>query len=120
MKKNEEKTELGIVRVHNGVISRLAYLAAKEIKGVARMGSIGIRGKFAEFLKCEECPHGVAVETRGNEIKVTVSFIVEYGANVQDVAFRVQENVKNAVEKLTGIVLTDVNVNVQGIEMPAS
>ncbi len=118
MKKNEDKTELGMVRIHNGVISRISDLATKEVKGVARMGSIGMAGRIAEFLRCEECSHGVKVEAKGNEIKVTVSFIVEYGASIQDTAFRVQENIKNSVEKLAGIVLTDVNVNVQGIEMP--
>ncbi|MFH0764242.1 MAG: Asp23/Gls24 family envelope stress response protein [Candidatus Omnitrophota bacterium] len=50
-----------------------------------------------------------------SEVKLTVSIIVEYGIDIPRVADEVQENVKRAVEKMTGLVLAEVDVVVEGV-----
>ena len=54
-----------------------------------------------------------------SEVKLTVSIIVEYGIDIPRAADEVQENVKRAVEKMTGLVLAEVDVVVEGVRAQA-
>ena len=54
-----------------------------------------------------------------DEAVINISIIVDFGARIPDVAWEVQDNVKNAVEKLTGLKVLKVNVHVQGILFPS-
>ena len=58
---------------------------------------------------------GIKVEATEKEAKIDVNIIVEFGSRIPDVAFEIQNRVKKAVENMTGIKVTDVNVNVQGV-----
>ena len=60
---------------------------------------------------------GEKLETE-KEVKIDVNIIVEYGARIPDVAFEIQNRVKKAVETMTGLTVTSVNVHVQGVNIP--
>ena len=54
-----------------------------------------------------------------NEIKITLHVVVEYGVDIPHVAAEVQESVRRNVEKMTGLSLSEVDVNIQGVTVPA-
>jgi len=112
------ETELGTIRIADEVVAIIAGLAATEIKGVAGMSG-GLAGGIAEMLGRKNLARGVKVEVGEKEAAVDMFVIVEYGVRIPDVATRIQENVKGAIESMTGLNVVEVNVNVQGVVFPA-
>jgi len=111
------RTSLGAIRIANEVVAVIAGLAATEIDGLVGMSG-GIAGGFAEMLGRKNLSKGVRVEVGEKEAAVDIFVIVEYGAKIPDVASRVQENVKHAIESMTGLKVLEVNVHVQGVSFP--
>jgi len=117
MVQKEEKTELGAIKIHNEVISAVASLAACEVDGVVKIGGSLAKGLY-ELISKQRFHKGVRVENlNDNEIKITVHIVVEYGVDIPHVAAEVQENVRKNVEKMTGLSLAEVDVNIQGVTM---
>lgn len=119
MEKREriEKTEhndVGSIRIADEVVGIVAGLAATEVDGVAGM-SAGLVGGIAEMLGKKNLSKGVKVEVGEREAAVDLYIIVEYGVRIPDVALRVQENVKRAIESMTGLEVVEVNIHVQGV-----
>jgi uncharacterized alkaline shock family protein YloU len=110
-------TELGAVKIADEVIAVIAGLAAIEVQGVASMSG-GLAGGIAEVLGRRQFSKGVKVEAGAEEATIDIFIIVRYGARIPDVAWSIQENVKKAVEGMTGLRVVQVNVHVQGINFP--
>ncbi len=110
-------SELGAIRIADEVVSIVAGLAATEIDGVASMSG-GIAGGIAEALGKKNFSKGVKVDVGDEEAAVELFLIVRYGARIPDVAWAVQENVKKAIESMTGLQVIRVNVHVQGVTFP--
>lgn len=111
---SEERTGLGSIRIADDVVKVIAGLAAMEIKGVAGMSG-GFAGGIAEMLGRKNLSKGIKVEVGEKEAAIDLSVIIEYGVRIPDVAARIQESVKSAVERMTGLVVVEANVNVQGV-----
>lgn len=110
----EERTGLGSIRIADEVVKVVAGLAAIEIKGVAGMSG-GLAGGIAEMLGRKNLAKGIKVEVGEKEAAVDLYVIMDYGIRIPDVAAQIQESVKNAVERMTGLAVVEVNVNVQGV-----
>lgn len=110
----EERTGLGSIRIADEVVKVIAGLASIEIKGVAGMSG-GLAGGIAEMLGRKNLAKGIKVEVGEKEAAVDLFVIMDYGIRIPDVAAQIQESVKNAVERMTGLVVVEVNVNVQGV-----
>ncbi len=106
--------DLGTIRIANEVVGVIAGLAATEVEGVAGMSG-GIAGGIAEMLGRKNLSKGVKVEVGEREAAIDLFIIVEYGVSIPDVALRIQENVKRAIENMTGLVVVEVNIHVQGV-----
>ncbi|MFA5143143.1 MAG: Asp23/Gls24 family envelope stress response protein [Candidatus Omnitrophota bacterium] len=110
----DRSTDLGVVRISNDAIAAIASIAAMEVKGVERMGG-GVSRAFVDFLLNRFSSRGVSIHMHESEVKLIVSIIVEYGVDIPRVADEVQESVKRAVEKMAGLILTEVDVVVEGV-----
>lgn len=108
--------ELGSVKISEEVVSIIAGLAATEIKGVAGMSG-GIVGGIAEMLGRKNLSKGVKVAVGEKEAAVDLFIIVEYGVKIPDVAWQIQENVKKAIETMTGLNVVEVNIHIQDVDM---
>jgi uncharacterized alkaline shock family protein YloU len=111
------RTAMGAIRIADEVVAVIAGLAATEVEGLAGMSG-GLAGGFAEILGRKNLSKGVRVEVGEKESAVDIFVIVEYGVKIPDVALKVQENVKNAIESMTGLKVVNVNVHVQGVSFP--
>ena len=112
-------TELGAVKINNNAITTIASIAAMEIKGVSKIGG-GIGKTLFDFLCKKGTTKGVKIIAASGDIKLTVYITVEYGVDITRIADEVQENVKTAVEKMTGLILSGVDVVVEGVKSPFS
>ena len=112
-----ENTNEGI-QIASDVISTIAGKAVSEVPGVAGMSG-GFAGGISEVLsEKKNLSKGIKVDLNEKEAKIDVNIIVEYGIRIPDVAFEIQNRVKKAVETMTGLKVTSVNVRVQGVSMP--
>ena len=109
-----QRNEVGMIRIADEVVGIIAGMAATEVPGVAGM-SAGLLGGIAEMLGKKNLSKGVKVEVGEREAAVDLYIIVEYGVRIPDVALRVQENVKRAIETMTGLNVVEVNIHVQGV-----
>ena len=112
---NEIKTENEGIKISNDVVAVIAGVAVSEVNGVAGMAG-GFAGGISEvFSGKKNLAKGIKVEVSENIAKIDVNIIVEYGSRIPDVAFEIQNRVKKAVETMTGLTVSEVNVHVQGV-----
>ena len=103
----------GTISYANEVIATIAGVAANEVDGVAGMS---VTGSIGEILgRNKNITGGVKVEVGSQEASADLYIIVEYGKPIQKVAAEVQENVRKALEGLTGLHVVKVDVHVQGV-----
>lgn len=114
---NDENIENGNVKISNEVISTIAGVAASEIDGVVSMSS-GITGGITEILGMKNLSKGIKVEINDKEADIDVFITVEYGIKISEIGEKVQKNVKNTVENMTGLEVKAVNVNIQDVNFP--
>jgi uncharacterized alkaline shock family protein YloU len=104
-----------VVRIADEVVSTVAAIAATEVDGVAAMSG-GLVGGLSEMLGRRNPQKGVRVETEDGTAVIDLTLTVRYGVRIPEVASRVQESVKAAVERMTGLRVAAVNVHVTGVE----
>ena len=101
--------------ISEDVIGIIAGLAAAEVDGVSGM-TLGLVDGINQILGSnKKYSKGVKVELEGNEVVINLFVIVKYGVKIPDVAFSIQNSVKNSVEGMTGLKVKSVNINVQGV-----
>lgn len=110
-----ESTDNNEIKIADDVVAVIAGVAVSEVPGVAEMAG-GFAGGITEVLSGKKnLAKGIKVEVSDKETKIDVNIIVEYGVRIPDVAFEIQNRVKKAVETMTGLKVTEVNVHVQGV-----
>lgn len=108
----------GTVTFATDVIATIAGLAATEVEGVANMvgnSSGSIAEIFRRSQNARNLTKGVRVDLNENNVAIHLTIVVDYGMPVPQVAKGIQENVKKAIETMTGLDVTGVNVYVQGV-----
>ena len=103
------------IKIADDVVAVIAGVAVSEVNGVYEMSG-GFAGGISEVLSGKKnLAKGIKVEVNDKTTKIDVNIIVEYGTRIPDVAFEIQNKVKKAVETMTGLSVTEVNVHVQGV-----
>ena len=106
----------GTVSFATEVVATIAGLAATEVDGVASMisPSAGLADMFSRKSN-RNLTKGVRIDLEDNRVSVDVTITVDYGSPVPDVARNIQENVKKAIETMSGLDVRNVDVHVTGI-----
>ena len=107
---------MGSIKITEDVVAIIAGIAAIEVPGVASMSG-GFAGGFVEALGMKNLSKGVKVDIKNNEVIINLYIIVEYNVHIPDIAWNVQEKVKKTVEDMTGLIVPEVNIHVQGINL---
>jgi uncharacterized alkaline shock family protein YloU len=117
-------TEEGQITVAEGVVQKIAGKACREIAGVHAMGTGGTRafGSIRERIPGSTGPNfaqGVGVEVGEKEAAVDLDIVVEYGVSIAELGRGIQRNVKQAVERMTGLRVVEVNIAVDDVYLPS-
>ncbi len=106
----------GTVSFATEVVATIAGLAATEVEGVASMSSqsSGLADMFSR-KNTRNFTKGVRIDLDGSKVTVDITIVVEYGSPVPDVAHSIQENVKKAIETMSGLDVRSVDVHVSGV-----
>lgn len=105
----------GNVKISDEVIATIAGIATEEIKGVAGMYGSFTEGIAEKLGAKKSFSKGVKVEMLENAVIIDLDVIVEYGAKIPDISWEIQENVKNNIETMTGLLVEKVNIHVEGV-----
>jgi uncharacterized alkaline shock family protein YloU len=116
-------TDDGKITVAQGVVQKIAGIACREISGVHAMGVSTSRafGAVRERIPGSSGPNvaqGVGVEVGETQAAIDLDIVVEYGVSIADLGRSIQRNVKQAVERMTGLDVVEVNINVDDLYMP--
>lgn len=100
--------ELGGIHISEEVLATIAAAAALEVEGV---GSLANAGK-------KNLARDVRVKMEDDKVQVDLSILMSYGATIPEMGKAVQDAVKTAIESMSGLEVSAVNVNVAGIIFP--
>lgn len=100
------------IKIADDVVASIAGVAVSEVQGV-----YGMAGGLSEIFSKKGLAKGIKVEVGEKDTKIDVNIIVEYGVRIPDVAFEIQNRVKKAVETMTGLNVSSVNIHIQGINI---
>ena len=115
MHKEESRTDYGMIRIHDNVIASIAAVAAAEIEGVKSVGK-NFKTGILELIDRKNLSAIKVEKDKNGDITLQIPLVIKYGVNIPEVANKVQENVRQALEKMTNLSIKDINVNVQAIE----
>ena len=116
-------TDDGQISVAEGVVQKIAGKACQEIAGVHAMGTSGARafGSIRERIPGSSgasFSQGVGVEVGETEAAIDLDIVVQYGVAIADLGRSIQRNVKQAVERMTGLHVVEVNIAVDDVYLP--
>ena len=114
---NNNTAASGGIKVADDVIAKIAVLAASEIQGVALDEEGKLLVPQVNILKIKLSRNPVKVSVSKEAAVIDISVITEQGSKAVNVASAVQENVKSAVQSMTGVPVSKVNVNIVGIRL---
>ncbi|MGW9044248.1 Asp23/Gls24 family envelope stress response protein [Streptomyces lydicus] len=114
----------GRTTIADGVVEKIAGLAARDVVGVHAMGSglartLGaVRERVPGGGRAAIASRGVKAEVGEVQTAVDLEIVVDYGVAIAEVARSVRENVISAVERMTGLEVVEVNIAVSDVKLP--
>ncbi|MGW0660915.1 Asp23/Gls24 family envelope stress response protein [Streptodolium elevatio] len=118
----EEAATRGKTVVADGVVEKIAGLAAREVRGIHAMGGGFARGYGAMRDRmpgtATDVSRGVKVEVGEKQTAIDLTVVVDYGISIADVAADVRGHVVEAVEHMTGLDVVEVNITVHDVHLP--
>jgi len=112
----KEEENVGVVQIADDVVAMIASLATTEVEGVSAMAG-NITNELMSKVGMKNLTKGVKVEVMENNVVIDLAVTMEYGYNIPATCQKVQTKVKTAVENMTGLNCTDVNIRIAGINM---
>lgn len=113
------QTALGKTVINDGVVSKVAGIAAREVAGVFALGGGAARalGAIRGAINSTDLSQGISVEVGETQVAVDVTIVAEYPTPLQQVADNVRASIISAVETLVGMQVTEVNVTIVDVHI---
>ncbi|WP_307447714.1 MULTISPECIES: Asp23/Gls24 family envelope stress response protein [Microbacterium] len=110
----------GKTTIADGVVGKVVGIAAREVSGVYALGGGGARalGAIRDAINATDLTQGVKVEVGETQVAADVTIVVEYGVPIQEVADEVRSRVAAAIDRLVGLEVVEVNVDVNDVHIP--
>lgn len=106
----------GKVQIADDVVAVIAGLAATEVKGVAAMAG-NITNEIMAKAGRKNLSKGVKITINKDKVKIGLAIMMEYGYNIPGTCSKVQDRVKSAVENMTGLTVTDIDIRIASVDM---
>lgn len=114
-------TQHGRTSIADAVVAKIAGIATREVSGVHALGGGAARavGALRERIPGGRTNHsqGVSVEVGERQAAVDIQLVAEYGVSIADLADGIRRNVIGSVERMTGLDVTEVNIEVQDVHL---
>lgn len=112
---NDNKEHEDSIKIADDVIKCIAALAATDIDGVAGMAG-NATNELAAKLGGRTLEKGVKMSVSDDVVKLQLSVIVKYGCSIPAVSQKIQDRVRNTIENMTGLSVSEIDVNIAGID----
>lgn len=111
----------GKTSIADTVVSKIAGIATREVSGVYDVGGGASRvvGALRERIPGASVNHsqGVSVEVGEKQAAVDIDIVAEYGVSLADLATGIRRNVIAALERMSGLEVTEVNITVHDVHL---
>ncbi|GAB3249117.1 Asp23/Gls24 family envelope stress response protein [Alteromonas gracilis] len=111
----------GRTTIADTVVSKIAGIAARDVAGVHALGGGASRavGAIRERIPGSSTNHGqgVSVEVGERQAAVDIRLVAEYGVSIADLAAGIRRNVISSIERMTGLQVTEVNIDVEDVHV---
>ena len=97
---NSKDNQSGKVVYNAGIVHNIVTLAVAEVEG-----ALPLQGKKS----------GISLYLEKDGIYADVSVVVKYGYNVPELAYRIQQSIKQSVENMTRYKVVSVDVHIQDV-----
>ncbi|WP_345187340.1 Asp23/Gls24 family envelope stress response protein [Microbacterium panaciterrae] len=117
----EDGSSAGRTTIAEGVVAKVAGIAAREVSGVHALGGGGARalGVIRDAVNATDLTQGVKVEVGETQAAVDITIVVDYPAPIREVAENVRAAVTDAITRLVGLQVVEVNVDVNDVHLPS-
>ncbi len=105
----------GMVQIADDVVVMIASLAATEVQGVSALAG-NITNELMSKVGVKKLTKGVKVDVLEKNVTVDLAVTMEYGYNIPATCSKVQDKVKSAIENMTGLTCSDVNIRIVGVK----
>lgn len=112
-----QRTDYGKIEITPEALATIAGAAAVRCYGIVGMVPRGLRQGVSEILGKEDLNRGVELRQEGSEVKIDLWVVMCYGVKMAEVAHNVMETVRYEIEKMTGLRVIEVNINVAGVRV---
>ena len=109
--------ELGNIPISEEVLAAITAAAALDVEGVSGLAA-NLGSDIAELLGKKNLAKGVHVRMEDDKVEVELSVLMGYGHTIPEIGRAIQDGVKSAIESMTGLEVSVVNVSVAGITFP--
>ncbi|AKK02265.1 Asp23/Gls24 family envelope stress response protein [Corynebacterium epidermidicanis] len=121
MTANSDHRNLGKTHIEDAVVAKIAGMATREVSGVYALGAGGTRmvGALRDSIPGSRVnmQQGVSVEVGEKEAAVDVVIVAEYGVAIHELADAIRLNIITAIERMTGLTVSEVNVMVHDVHL---
>ncbi|WP_416443341.1 Asp23/Gls24 family envelope stress response protein [Leucobacter sp. HNU] len=116
----EGGSSAGRTTIAEGVVAKVAGIAAREVAGVHALGGGGARalGAIRDAVNATDLTQGVKVEVGETQAAADLTIVVDYPAPIQEVAENVRTAVTTAITRLVGLEVVEVNIDVNDVHLP--
>ena len=112
----QSDASLGEVKIADEVVAIIAALAATEVEGVDSMAG-NITNELVGKLGMKNLSKGVKVDVKDGVVGVDLNLNIKYGYAIPEVCKVVQEKVKSAIENMTGLSVSKINIGIAGVNL---
>lgn len=105
--------QAGNLKISEEVLETIAKLATMEILGVEGLKAPSL--SLPDMLVRGRSKNAISIDLNGDVAEISVSVVIRYGYRITDIAESIQDSVKSAVQNMTGIAVSKVNVIVAGV-----
>ena len=109
--------ELGNIHISEEVLAAITAAAALDVEGVSGLAA-NLGSDIAELLGKKNLAKGVHVRMEDDKVEVELSVLMGYGHTIPEIGRAIQDGVKSAIESMTGLEVSVINVSVAGITFP--
>jgi len=111
----KQEKELGDISVSKDVVAIIVAMEANKVKGVVGL-TAGRKGMSAPLLDKNNLTKGIEVSMNQKEVAITISLVADYTVGIYQTAMETQKNVKKAIETMSGLNVSKVNINVLDVK----